>query len=135
MTGVFSENFMFGCTAYDHPDLEPDWAGHLQVPGGDPTKGGWVYRDGELIPVVSTRKRVGHDFSTLVPTNAEMVMMDATGHEYQIRGEVVAANRLAVWPNMDTWVCLARWECEGQVCYGDLQQVQWHDYVRQFLGR
>jgi hypothetical protein len=51
-----------------------------------------------------------------------------------LRGEVIAANRLAGWPNMDTWVCLARWECKGQVCYGDLQQVQWHDYVRQFLG-
>ena len=71
----------------------------------------------------------------LVPTTAEMLMTDASGRDYEIRGEVIAANRIAVWPNMDTWVCLARWECEGQVCYGDLQQVQWHDYVRQFLGR
>lgn len=135
MTGVFNENFMFGCTAYDHPDLEPDWKGHLQVPGGDPTKGGWVRRDGELIPIVSTRKRVTNDHSTLAPTTAQMVMTDATGREYEIRGEIVSANRFGFWPNMDTWICLARWECEGEVCYGDLQQVQWHDYVRQFLGR
>jgi hypothetical protein len=58
MTGVFNDNLMFGCTAYDDPDLDPDWKGHLQVPGGDPTKGGWVRRDGELIPIVATRKRV-----------------------------------------------------------------------------
>jgi hypothetical protein len=135
MTGVFNEDFMFGCTAYDHPDLEPDWKGHLHVPGGDPTKGGWVFRDGELIPVVATRKRVHTDYSALAPTTVQMVMTDATSRDYEMRGEVVAANRLAAWPAMDTWVCLARWECEGQVCHGDLQQVQWHDYVRQFLGR
>jgi hypothetical protein len=35
---------------------------------------------------------------------------------------------------METWVCLSRWECEGQVCYGDLQEVQWHDFIRQFSG-
>ena len=70
-----------------------------------------------------------------VPTAAEMVMTDASGRDYELRGEVVAANRIPVWPNMDTWICLARWECEGHIRYGDLQQVQWHDYVRQFLGR
>jgi hypothetical protein len=133
MTGVFNDDFMFGCTAYDHPDLNPDWKNHLQVPGGDPTKGGWVRRDGELIPIVATRKRVQNDYTTLVPASVEMVMTDATGRDYEIRGEVVAANRIPMWLTMDTWICLARWECEGQVCYGDLQQVQWHDYIRQFL--
>ncbi len=47
ITGVFSENLMFGCSTYDHPDLEPEWKGQPQVPGGDPTKGGWVRRDGD----------------------------------------------------------------------------------------
>jgi hypothetical protein len=134
MTGVFDDDFMFGCTAYDHPDLNPDWKESLQIPGGDPTKGGWVYRDGRLVPIVATHKRVHNDYSTLVPTTAQMVMTDATGREYDIRGEIVSANRLGVWPNMDSWICLTRWECEGRVCYGDLQQVQWHDYIREFLG-
>jgi hypothetical protein len=134
MTGVFNDSFMFGCTAYDHPDLEPDWKSYLQVPGGDPTKGGWVHRDGTLTPIVATRKRVQNNYATLAPTGAEMVMTDATGRDYEVRGEVIAANRIPVWPNMDTWICLTRWECEGQVCYGDLQQVQWHDYIRQFLA-
>jgi hypothetical protein len=35
---------------------------------------------------------------------------------------------------MSTWICLVRWECEGQVCYGDLQQVQWHDFIRHTHG-
>lgn len=133
MTGVFTDTFAFGCTAYDHPDLNPDWKGQLEVPGGDPAKGGWVYRDGTLIPIVGARKKVQHDHATLQPTTAEMVLTDAAGRDYAIRGEVVAANRHALWPNVNAWLCLIRWEWDGQVCYGDLQQVQWHDYVRQFL--
>lgn len=134
MTGVFSDNFMFACLAHDHPDLNPDWKGYLEIPGGDPTRQGWVYRDGTLIPIVASRNRVDVDYTTLVPTTAEMVMTDATGRDYELRGEVVSANRLAAWLNVDTWVCLARWECDGQVCYGELQQMQWHDYIRQSLG-
>ena len=133
ITGVFSDTFAFGCTAYDHPDLSPEWKGQLQVPGGDPAKSGWVYRDGTLVAVVDTRKRVEHDSGTLQPTTVEMVLTDATGRDYAIRGEVVAANRHALWPNVNAWLCLVRWECEGQVCHGDLQQVQWHDYTRQFM--
>lgn len=134
MTGVFDDDFTFGCTAYDHPDLNPDWKGHLEVPGGDPSKGGWIYRDGTLVPVVTTRKRMHHDYRTMMPTMVEMVLTDATGRDYDIRGEVTAANRYGLWPNVDAWLCLVRWECGGQVCHGDLQEVQWHDYVRRFLG-
>jgi hypothetical protein len=61
-------------------------------------------------------------------------MTDAEGDEYRIQGQVVAANRISAWPNMSTWICLTRWEFEGRVCYGDLQQVQWHDYVRYTHG-
>jgi hypothetical protein len=82
----------------------------------------------------ATRKCVRNDYATLVPTTVEMVMTDASGRDYEMHGEVVSANRIPAWPTMDTWICSARWECEGQVCYGDLQQVQWHDYIRQFLG-
>jgi hypothetical protein len=63
-----------------------------------------------------------------------MVMTDATGRDYEIRGEVVSANRLAIWPHIDAWICSARWECEGQVCHGELQQGQPHDFIREFLG-
>jgi len=41
----------------------------------------------------------------------------------------------AAWPNMNSRVRLAHWECEGRACYGDPHQMQWHDHVRQFLGR
>ncbi|ORA07519.1 DUF7064 domain-containing protein [Mycobacterium arosiense] len=133
MTGVFSDTFMFACLAHDHPDLNPDWKGHLEIPGGDPTKGGWIYRDDTLIPIVATRNRVHHDYTTLVPTTVEMVMTDATGRHYELHGEVISANHFPAWLNVDTWICLTRWEYDGHVCHGDLQQMQWHDYIHQFL--
>jgi hypothetical protein len=134
MTGVFGDDFMFGATAFDHPDLDPDWQAHFRVPGDDPTKGGWVFRAGRLIPVVQVRKLTRRDDTTLRPTSVDLVMTDAEGGEYRIQGEVVAANRISAWPNMSTWICLTRWEFEGRMCYGDLQQVQWHDYVRYTHG-
>jgi len=61
------------------------------------------------------------------------VLTDATGRHHGLHGEVISANHLPAWLNVDTWIRLARWEYDGQVCHGDLQQMQWHDYVHQFL--
>ncbi len=134
MTGVFGDDFMFGATAFDHPDLSPDWRPHLTVPGGDPTKGGWLLLDGHLVPITQVRKRTRRNVTTLAPTSVDMLVSDPSGKDYRIRGEVIAANRISAWPNMSTWVCLTRWDYDGRTCFGDLQQVQWHDYVRHFLG-
>jgi hypothetical protein len=51
-----------------------------------------------LIPTVATRKRVRNDCASLVPVSAEMVMTDATGRDYEIRGDVIAANRIPGCP-------------------------------------
>lgn len=134
MTGVFGDDLMFGATAFDDPDLDPDWKAHFTVPGGEATKGGWVLRDGRLIPVAQVRKVTQRDPATLMPISSEASITDAEGSTYEIRGHIIAANRISAWPTMNTWVCLTRWECEGRVCYGDLQEVQWHDFTRQLLG-
>lgn len=134
MTGVFGDDFIFGATAFDDPDLDPDWKGNLALPGGDATKGGWVLREGRLIPVVRVRKVTRRDTSTLMPISVEALITDAHGGEYRIEGHVVAANRISAWPTMNTWVCLTRWECDGRICHGDLQEVQWHDFTHQLLS-
>src|SRR5262249_10703068 len=110
------------------------WSGQFEVPGGDPTRGGWVVRDGRLRPIVHISKRTRSDVASLAPIAVDMTMTDDDGRDYRINGAVVAANRFAAWPTMNTWVCLARWEWDGRVCFGDLQEVQWHDYTHHFLG-
>jgi hypothetical protein len=50
--------------------------------------------------ILATRKRVRNDYPTLVPTTVEMVMTDATSRDYEIRSEVVAGDRIGMWPTM-----------------------------------
>lgn len=57
MTSIFGDDFAFGTTAFDSEDTDPEWKGVMEIPGGDPVRGGWVYRDGELVPVLSAVKR------------------------------------------------------------------------------
>jgi hypothetical protein len=138
MTCVFDESFAFGCTAFDDLDNDPEWAGQFQIPGGDNVKGGWVWRDGELIPVVSARKRTERDPDSLFPTSVQLTITDAAGRDYELYGEVTAAANWRTWHNFESIICSTRWshstgsgEIVGQ---GDLQECQWSDYIRAFTG-
>jgi hypothetical protein len=132
MTGVFGDDLAFGTTAFDSPDTDPDWKGVLEIPGGDPTKGGWVLRDGELTPVVAAVKRTIRNADTLFPEGIEMTITDAGGRDYELTGRVRAAANWRGWHNMDSVICLTEWTCDGRTGYGDTQDVLFHDYVRRF---
>jgi hypothetical protein len=134
MTCVFGDDFAFGTTAFDSLDREPEWLGIMEIPGGDPVRGGWVLRDGALVPVVSASKRTIRNRRTLFPEAIEMTITDADGRAYEISGTVTAAAPWQTWHNMQSVICLTRWECEGRVGYGDAQEVLFHDYIRAFLG-
>jgi hypothetical protein len=130
MTAVFSEEFAFGCTAFDNPETDPDWKGLLELPGGHSVKGGWVYRDGEMVPIVSAMKKTRRNRDTLFPEGVEMTLYDASGRAFVVTGEVIAAADWRTWHNFQSIICLVRWECEGRVTHGDFQECQWADYIR-----
>lgn len=130
MTGIHGEDFVFGCTAFDTPELSPDQYPGLGVPGGQNVKGGWVSQNGELTPILSATKRTTRDPRTLIPQTVELDMVDDQGRHYPIKGTIVAAANWRTWHNFDSWICLARWEYEGKVFYGDLQECHWADFVR-----
>jgi hypothetical protein len=134
MTSIFGDDFAFGTTAFDSEDTDPEWKGILEIPGGDPVRGGWIYRDGELVPVVSATKRTRHNSDSLFPESVEMTITDANDRSYELNGTVIAAAPWSTWPNIDGIICLARWECEGQVGHGDIQEVQYTDYRHRFMG-
>jgi hypothetical protein len=138
MTGVFGkgdDTWAFGTTAFDHPDTDPDWKGSLEIPGGDPTRGGWVLRGGELVPVVSSVKRTIRNRETLFPERVEMTITDAHGRDYELTGRIKAAANWRTWHNMDSIICLTEWESEGRTGHGDTQDVLFADYIRRFAGR
>jgi hypothetical protein len=132
MTAIFGPDLIFGTTAFDSPDRDPDWKGVLEPPGGDPLRGGWICRDGVYSPVVSVVKRTHRNEVTLFPESVELTITDATGYTLEARGTVVAAADWRIWHNVEAIVCLARWECDGRVGYGDVQDVLSHGYLRRF---
>jgi hypothetical protein len=129
MTGIYNESFIFGCTAFDTPELSPDQYPGLIIPGGHNVKGGWVYQNGEMVPVLSARKRTTRDPRTLIAQTVEMELTDSLGRTYDIKGTVQAAANWRTWHNFETWICLVRWEYDGKVFYGDLQECHWTDFV------
>jgi hypothetical protein len=139
MTGILDETFAFGCTAFDTPELSEDSYPGLAIPGGSNVKGGWVYRDGQMVPILSARKRTIRDRRTLIPQVVEMTLTDSLGREYEIKGTITAAANWRVWHNFDSWICQARWEYDGKVFYGDAQECHWADFVyaarRDYLQR
>ena len=134
MNSVFDDDFAIGVTAFDSEDTDPEWKGVLEIPGGDPVRGGWIWRDGGLVPVVSATKRTKRSFDRLIPESVEMTLTDAEGRTYEMNGTVIAAAPWQVWHNMDSFICLTRWEHEGRVGYGDLQEVVHYEYIRRFIG-
>jgi hypothetical protein len=130
MTCVFNDGFAFGCTAFDNPETDPEWKGLLDVPGGQTVKGGWVWQDGELTPVVSAMKKTRRNADTLFPESVEMTITDAKGRHFTLRGDIIAAANWRTWHNFDSIICLTRWQCEGLVSHGDFQECHWSEYVR-----
>jgi hypothetical protein len=135
MTGVFGPDLAFGTTAFDSEDPDDAGAGVIPIPGGDPLRAGWIMRDGEYSPVAAVVKRTLRDPRTLFPTAVELSIRDTTGYELDMRGTILAAANWRAWHNMDSVICLARWECDEGVGHGDFQDVQMHDWIRAALPK
>jgi len=135
MTGAFGDDFIFNCNAFDHPRMNPVWEGAFEIPEEQVLKGGWIFRDGEVIGIASVEKRTEHDARTLFPTVTDMKITDARGKVYEMRGKVTAASTWLTWPTVSMCICLTRWECEGRVGYGDTQQAHWPDFIHHMRKR
>lgn len=128
-TGVFGDDFAFNCSAFDNATLNPDWRDKLVFPAERAFNDGWIFRDGELLRIISAEKLTRRDPISGRPVSHQIKMTDALGRVYQISGTVTASLPWAGWPNMITHLGLTRWECNGRIGWGDTQEVQWNDYV------
>jgi hypothetical protein len=79
---------------------------------------------GSLPPLVEARKRER--------AAIDLTIADDTGYSMSVHGTVIAAASPQTWPNIDAAVCLARWECDGRVGYGDFQDARFGDCIRRF---
>jgi hypothetical protein len=134
MTGVFSADLSFGTTAFDSTEPDRGDPNAILIPGGDPLRGGWIWRDGAYSPVVAVEKRTTRNPTTLFPESVELKITDATGYELDLRGTILAASNWRAWHNMDSVICLVRWESEEGVAHGDFQDVLMHEWTRARLA-
>ena len=130
--GVFGPDLSFGVTAFDTEDRDPEWKGVMSIPGGDPLRAGWICRHGQYSPVTSVSKRTHRNPVTLLPESVDLSLTTADGFSLDLAGTVTASTHWRTWHNMDTLVCLVRWESQGRITHGDFQDVLYQPYVSRF---
>lgn len=130
MNAAFSSDFSFGCTAFDDPVNNPAWVNDFKLPNNEPLRGGWVYSAGISSKITSASKSVVRRRNSLQVDRVELIVTDEMGRTFEITGTSSAGVNWRTWHNMDSNINLMRWECAGQVAYGDYQEFLWPEYVR-----
>lgn len=133
LVGVFGDDFAFHLLAHDDPARKPEWtAAYPGVKPGHNLFWGYLWKDGRLTPLLRVRKLTTREADGLSPRALDMEIEDSDGRCLALRGEVQARVPWQTWQNMNTYFCQMRWECDGRIGYGDLQDVQFNDFVRRF---
>jgi hypothetical protein len=130
ITGVMDDETAFHLTAADDPARNPSWK-HI-FPDFDPAqcvKFGWMVLKGRKTALRSASKITTYDRTTLMPKSMEVSLIDEHGKEHHIKGTLVAGVPVHYWHNTRIPICLARWEYDGRVGWGDIQDVQYPDFV------
>lgn len=129
MTARFPSGLSWNANAQDDPARQPEWLATYPGNPADSVKDAWVARDGEQLRLKSLSKLTKRNPHTGCPVSHDIDMIDNQGRTYRIHGEIIAAVPWSGWPNMVCWICCTRWDCNGEVGYGDTQEVQWTDFI------
>lgn len=135
ITGVFNEGFAFNVTATDDPTRDPVWAGAFDIRTQDALKFGWIIFDGKTTAITSISKKTIYSGNRLMPTGLHMRVTDQDGRTFDISGTVEASIPFSPSPNVRAIIAMARWECDGQLGYGEIQDIQWLSSMRSAQGR
>lgn len=133
MSGVFSPHLAFNCGMFDQPEGNPEIKGRFELPPEKILSGGWLFKDGQMSRIARAHKRVERDMRLRIPKSVEVELTDDLGRTASIRGTLVASCPWTPWTNIHMTISLMRWECEGQVNYGDCQEAAWNDYCREMF--
>ena len=135
MTGTFEKSkIAWNIAAFDDPSRKPDWHGLFDVKADHVVHDSWLYRDGELSRMENISKITRRDPQTLRPLTHEIEFDDQQGRKYRITGRVTASVPWTGWPNTQAYICLTEWTLDGEIGWGDTQEVQWGDYQLALRG-
>lgn len=136
LMAMFGDNYAVHVTGLQDP-ATAHWRRQFDE---DPTLSqtmnrGWVWKDGRLLTVTSAQIETDWDVGRRRQVAHRVLVVDETGAEHRLEGEVRAAANWHTWSNAHMSVGLTRWTCGDQVGHGDSQVAMWTDFVRAaFLG-
>ncbi len=129
MQGVFNEGFAFNCNLFDAGDSRELAGTALSMPAERALNGGWLWRDGRVGRLVSGEKWVVRRPEDRRPSAVEFVATDELDRTICVKGQAIASTAWMPWTNVFMPIVLMRWECEGLLAYGDLQEGVWNDFL------
>jgi hypothetical protein len=125
--------FSMNLSLFDDLRVLGDAGGQLRAPA-KLLQDGWVTLgagpEAQQRRIVHADKRTLRTPETLMPLRHEVLAVDDHGDRYDLVGESVGGCNWNGWPNMIWRQNLMRWTCNGSVCAGESQEVQWHEVVR-----
>ena len=111
MVGVFNKDFAFHALAMDDPALKPEWASAFPaIESGANIFWGYVWKDGELTPLIAARKLTKRADDGLTPVRIEMELDDAKGRTFPIVGDMQASMPAGRPAEHEHLLCQTRWE-------------------------
>lgn len=131
---VFSEDLAFHDMSFESPELNP--AIGARYPGYEDGKNllwGYVWKDGALRGVTSTRTRTEFGVRGIGPTVVDLEITDETGEVHELHGEVTACLLFAFWPNLPCFFALTKWSYRGLTGWGDTQVGVYEQFALEHL--
>ncbi len=130
VTGVFSDDFAFHMMGLEDPSADPVW--RAAFPDAEAMTGlnrGWIWRNGELTGLASTRLTTQWNLDTGYPAGHTLRITDTGGFELTLTGTITASCSWHAWSNVNMLISLCRWEHDGRIAWGDSQVATWTDFV------
>ena len=128
-TGSVGEDFFFNCTMMDHVGSNPQTSGDSALTSEQALRGGWIWRDGRLSQIVAATKSVVRDAESFVPQTFVLRMTTEDGVETVAEAKLLASCPMTTWPNVMANLSLVRWNIDGQIGFGDVQDIFWNDFI------
>ena len=132
ITGTFDETFSFCVVGMDDPEHDAFWKDEFAAPAGAALRFGWIIADGQKNAIRSASVRTEYDRHNLFVRKMEILIVDMSGREFVVSGEVGAAAPYEAWMNVRVPIALTHWTCGDRKGVGEIQSLQYTDFIRRY---
>ncbi len=121
----FGPDLALNLHSYEHPDLDPAWAGSFDIPADKTLHYGYVVRGDEIRKIVEARRNVlEYDPIQFVALHQELDIRDESGEEFHFAGQALSLCPIQSWPNVTTHDLTYEWQDgRGRRSYGVAQEI------------